>query len=146
MGSSPGKSPKKMKPVNLISTHICLAKDIGVHNNLFGGVMLAWLDEAGAAMAAQVINTPRVVTVKLDEVEFTRPVKVGNLIKIYGEVKEFGVTSVTLRLVAKKESPYTRTQKVVCSTNIKFVRIDGDGETVPISERVKREYAAEKDK
>jgi acyl-CoA thioesterase YciA len=127
--------------MELISTHICLAKDIGVHNNLFGGVMLAWLDEAGAALAAQITNTPRVVTVKLDGVEFVKPVKVGNLIKIYGEVKEFGTTSVTLRLVAKKESPYTRTQKVVCSTSIKFVRIDGDGETVPISERVKKEHA-----
>ena len=113
--------------MKLISTHICLAKDLGVHNNLFGGVMLAWLDEAGAALAAQIINTPRVVTVMLDRVEFHRPVKTGNLIKIYGEVKEFGTTSITLHLEAKKESPYTAQKKTVCSTNMKFVRIDSDG-------------------
>ena len=126
--------------MKLIATHICLAKDLGVHNNLFGGVMLAWLDEAGAALAAQIINTPRVVTVMLDRVEFHRPVKTGNLIKIYGEVKEFGTTSITLHLEAKKESPYTAQKKTVCSTNIKFVRIDSDGEPVPISERCKKAY------
>tara|TARA_R110002074_G_scaffold373058_1_gene548708 strand:- start:52 stop:474 length:423 start_codon:yes stop_codon:yes gene_type:complete len=128
--------------MKLIATHICLAKDLGVHNNLFGGVMLAWLDEAGAALAAQIINTPRVVTVKLDEVEFTMPVKTGNLIKIYGEVKEFGRTSITLHLEAKKESPYTGLKKTVCSTNIKFVRIDDEGEPVPVSERCKAAYRA----
>ena len=126
--------------MKLISTHICLAKDLGVHNNLFGGVMLAWLDEAGAALAAQIINTPRVVTVMLDRVEFHRPVKTGNLIKIYGEVKEFGTTSITLHLEAKKESPYTAQKKTVCSTNMKFVRIDGDGDPIPISDRVRLKY------
>ena len=126
--------------MKLIATHICLAKDLGVHNNLFGGVMLAWLDEAGAALAAQIINTPRVVTVMLDRVEFHRPVKTGNLIKIYGEVKEFGTTSITLHLEAKIESPYTAQKKTVCSTNMKFVRIDSDGEPVPISERCKKAY------
>ena len=102
--------------------------------------MLAWLDEAGAALAAQIINTPRVVTVMLDRVEFHRPVKTGNRIKIYGEVKEFGTTSITLHLEAKKESPYTAQKKTVCSTNMKFVRIDSDGEPVPISERCKKAY------
>ena len=126
--------------MKLIATHICLAKDLGVHNNLFSGVMLAWLAEAGAALAAQIINTPRVVTVMLDRVEFHRPVKTGNLIKIYGEVKEFGTTSITLHLEAKKESPYTAQKKTVCSTNMKFVRIDSDGEPVPISERCKKAY------
>ena len=126
--------------MKLIATHICLAKDLGVHNNLFGGVMLAWLDEAGAALAAEILNTPRVVTVMLDRVEFHRPVKTGNLIKIYGEVKEFGTTSITLHLEAKKESPYTAQKKTVCSTNMKFVRIDSDGEPVPISERCKKAY------
>jgi|TARA_R110002167_G_scaffold188265_1_gene389719 acyl-CoA thioesterase YciA len=126
--------------MKLISTHLCLAKDLGIHNNLFGGVMLGWLDEAGASLASQIINTPRVVTVKLDKVEFTMPVKTGNLIKIYGEVKEFGNTSITLHLEAKKESPYTGRKKTVCSTNIKFVRIDDDGDPVPISERCKAAY------
>ena len=38
--------------MELISTHVCKSSDVGFHGNLFGGVMLSWLDEAGAAFAA----------------------------------------------------------------------------------------------
>lgn len=34
-----------------------MAKDIGVHGNLFGGTMMSWLDEAGAMLAANVCKT-----------------------------------------------------------------------------------------
>ena len=125
--------------MQLISSHICLTKGLGVHSNMFGGVLLSYLDQAGGVLAAQACETPRMVTVKMDEVEFLLPVRSGNIIKIYGEVTAFGNTSVTLRLEARKESAYTREQKLVCSTNIKFVRIDEDGEPVPISERARIE-------
>ena len=56
-----------MKP-EIVSTHVCKTKDVGVHGNLFGGDLLAWLDESGAAFAAQCIDSPRLVTVRLSEV------------------------------------------------------------------------------
>ena len=48
---------------------------------------------------------------------------------------------MTLRLEARRHSVYNGTQKVVCTTDMVFVRIDGDGEAIPISEKVKRKYA-----
>ena len=48
--------------MELISTHFVKTQDVGYHGNLFGGVMLAWLDEAAAAFAAQVADSPRMVT------------------------------------------------------------------------------------
>jgi len=56
--------------MELISTHICKGQNIGVHGNLFGGVMLSWLDEAGGAFAGQCSDTPRMVTLKLAETLF----------------------------------------------------------------------------
>ena len=53
--------------MELISTHICKGQNIGVHGNLFGGVMLSWLDEAGGAYAGQCCDTPRMVTLKMAE-------------------------------------------------------------------------------
>ena len=38
--------------MKLISSHVCMTKDVGFHGNLFGGLMLSWLDEAGATLAA----------------------------------------------------------------------------------------------
>ena len=67
--------------MKLISTKICKKGDIGVHNNLFGGTMLSWVDEAAVAMAAQYCYTPLMVTLKMDEVIFLAPVKVNNIVK-----------------------------------------------------------------
>jgi len=58
--------------MELISTHICKGKNVGVHGNLFGGTMLSWLDEAGGAYASQPVDSPRIVTVKLSEVAFKK--------------------------------------------------------------------------
>jgi acyl-CoA thioesterase YciA len=56
--------------MELITTRICMVKDIGVHGNLFGGIMMSWIDEAASAMAVQVCHTPNMVTVKIEELLF----------------------------------------------------------------------------
>jgi acyl-CoA thioesterase YciA len=125
---------------NLISTHPIKKSDLGFHGNLFGGKLLAWLDAAGAAYAMEVCDTPRMVTVKIDECLFKKPAREGQLIKIYGKVMEVGNTSVTLKLEARSHNVYSGSQVVVLSTNIKFVRIDESGESIPLSEKVKTKF------
>jgi acyl-CoA thioesterase YciA len=126
--------------MELITTKICMALDLGVHGNLFGGNMMAFLDESAAAYTCQLCDTPRMVTKKIEEVVFQNPVKVGNILKIYGEVDKIGTTSITVKLEARKHNVYTGQQKLVCSTKMVFVRIDDEGSPVPISERVKLRY------
>ena len=126
--------------MQLITTHPIKKSDLGFHSNLFGGKLLAWLDAAGAAYAMEVADTPRMVTVKIDECIFKKPAKEGQLIKIYGRVAEVGNTSLTLYLEARAHSVYSGSQSVILSTNIKFVRIDENGDPIPISERVKNKY------
>jgi acyl-CoA thioesterase YciA len=127
--------------VELITTYICKTSDLGVHGNMFGGTLVSIIDDAGASYASQICDTPRMVTIKIDEFIFKKPVKVGNLIKVYGEVREFGKTSVTLYLEVRRHNVYTGGQDVVTQTNIKFVRIDEEGNAIPISERVKVRYS-----
>ncbi len=122
--------------MELISTHMCKESDCGYHGNLFGGFMLAWLDEAAVAYACTLCETPRMVTVSMDKVEFLKPVRPGQIIKIYGDLLRFGKTSCTLRIEARRHSAYNGSEKIVCQTNIKFVRVDGDGEPVPINRNV----------
>jgi acyl-CoA thioesterase YciA len=127
--------------MELISTYICKKGDIGVHDNMFGGTILSIIDDASASYASQICDTQRVVTLKIDELIFAKPVKVGNILKVYGEVKEFGTTSITLYIEVRKHNVYTGLQTVVTHTNIKFVRIDDEGTPLAISERVKERYA-----
>lgn len=126
--------------MELISTYICKTGDIGVHSNMFGGHIMSLIDDAAAAYACQICDTLRIVTIKIDELVFNKPIKVGNIVKVYGEVKEFGNTSVTLYIEVRKHNVYTGKQEVVTHTNIKFVRIDDEGNPLAISERVKGRY------
>jgi len=126
--------------MKLLNTHPIKKSDLGFHGNLFGGKCLSWIDSSGAAYAMEVCDTPRVVTVKIDECVFKKPAKEGQLIKIYGEVKSFGVTSLTIYMEARSHNVYSGNQNIILSTNIKFVRIDEMGDPVPISERVKSKY------
>ena len=126
--------------MELISTHPIKKSDLGFHGNLFGGKLLAWLDAAGAAYAMEVCDSPRMVTVKIDECVFKKPAKEGQLLKIYGKVLDIGKSSLTLELEARSHNVYSGTQSVILSTNIKFVRIDENGDSIPISDRVKVKY------
>lgn len=123
--------------MELITTHPVKKSDLGFHKNLFGGKLLAWIDAAGAAYAAQVCDSPRMVTVAIDKCVFTKPAREGQMLKIYGTVDSVGTTSVTLKLEARAHNVYTGIQSIILSTNIKFVRVDEDGNPIPISERVK---------
>jgi acyl-CoA thioesterase YciA len=124
----------------IISTHPIKKSDLGFHGNLFGGKLLAWLDAAGAAYAMEVCDSPRMVTVKIDECVFKKPAKEGQLLKIYGKVLDIGKSSLTLELEARSHNVYSGTQSVILSTNIKFVRIDENGDSIPVSDRVKTKY------
>ena len=123
--------------MRLISSHVCKTSNVGFHGNLFGGMMLSWLDEAGAIFACEVCDTPRMVTKAIAGVTFQKPVRPGQIIKIYGEVVTVGKTSITVKLEARRHSVYNGTQKIVCVTEMVFVRIDGDGEAIPLSDKIR---------
>ena len=126
--------------MELISTHICKASETGLHHNMFGGHMLSLIDESAVVYAMQLCDTPRMVTVMIDQLVFKKPIKVGNLIKIYGKVDKFGSTSITLYIEVRKHNVYTGDQEIVTHTKIKFVRIDEEGNPLFISDRVKSRY------
>tara|TARA_R110000803_G_scaffold43518_2_gene92787 strand:- start:1355 stop:1756 length:402 start_codon:yes stop_codon:yes gene_type:complete len=126
--------------MELLNTHPIKKSDLGFHGNLFGGKLLAWLDSSAAAYSMQVCDTPRMVTVKIDECIFTKPAKEGQLLKIYGIVDNIGTTSITLYVEARSHNVYSGKQTIILTTKMKFVRIDEVGDTVPISERVKLKY------
>ena len=126
--------------MELISTHFVKKSEVGYHGNLFGGIMLAWLEEAGAAYATQVAATPQIVTKHIAALTFEKPVRPGQIIKIYGAVDRVGKSSLRLQIEARRHSVYNGSQRTVVSTKMTFVRIDGDGEPIPISQKVRQNY------
>ena len=126
--------------MELITTTIMKKSDEGVHGNIFGGTLMSLIDDSAASYAAQICDTPRIVTIKIDELLFKKPVKVGSLLKVYGKVDKFGTTSIKLYIEVRKHNVHTGKQEAVTQTYITFVRIDSDGRAIPIHEYVKDRY------
>lgn len=126
--------------MQLISTKICKASDIGIYNNLFGGTMMSWLDEAGGTMASSICCTPNMITLKIDEVVFKKPVKVNEHIRIYGKADRIGNTSLSLYLEARRFNFEEKNEITVCSTRITFVHIDKNGKAISIDNTIKEKY------
>jgi len=130
--------------MELISTHAILGSDMGFNGTLFGGRLLSWLDSDAVSYAMQLCDTNKMVTVSIDKCVFQKPAKAGQLIKIYAEVKEFGNTSITLHVEARRHNVYTGLHTLILSTNMKFVRVDDEGSPIPISDRVKKRHIEKK--
>jgi acyl-CoA thioesterase YciA len=123
--------------MKLLGTKVCKKNDLGVHNNLFGGTMLSWIDESAVAFVNEVCHSPNMVTLKIEEVLFKSPVKENNLIKIYGEIVRIGGRSITISVDARKFNVYSHEETVVCTTRLIFVRLDDDGKSIPIAQHVR---------
>ena len=124
--------------MELITREICLRKDLGIHGNLFGGVMMSWLDKAGAILSTRMCQSSKMVTGVIEEIKFVRKVKENTQVCIYGEVVDVGSTSIVIKLEARKYNVYTKAEKVVCTTKMVFVRIDDDGEKRPLGDGARR--------
>ena len=122
----------------LINTHPIKKSDLGFHGNLFGGKLLSILDASAAGYAMQLCDTPRMVTVSIDQCNFEKPAKESQLLKMYGYPSKVGNTSMTLYMEARTHNVYSGKQELVLKTNITFVQIDEGGNPIPLGEKAKR--------
>ncbi len=74
---------------------ILLPRDTNGMGTIFGGVILSYLDLAGAVEARR-HRIAHFVTVSMREVEFHEPVFVGDILSFYTETKQIGSTSITV--------------------------------------------------
>ncbi len=123
--------------MELISSHPIKKSDLGFHGNLFGGSLLKWIDSAAAGYAMQLCDTPRMVTVSIDQCNFEKPAKESQLLKIYARPLKVGNSSMTLYMEARAHNVYTGKQDLILKTNITFVQIDEGGNAIPLGEKAK---------
>ena len=124
--------------MELLNTHPIKKSDLGFHGNLFGGKLLSWIDASAAGYSMQLCDTPRMVTVSIDQCNFEKPAKESQLLKIYGHPTKVGNTSMTLYMEARAHNVYNGKQDLVLKTNITFVQIDEGGNPIPLGERAKK--------
>ena len=113
-----------------------LPRDTNSQGTIFGGVILSYIDMAGAIEAHRHTGMDRFVTVAMREIIFHHPVFVGDLVSYYAETLKIGTTSITVRVVVEAER-YGRGERVrVTEAEVIYVAVDENGKKTKI--KVKR--------
>ena len=105
-----------------------LPRDTNAYGTIFGGVILSYIDMAGAIEAHRKTGMDRFVTVAMREVIFHQPVWVGDLVSFYSETVKIGITSITVRVLVEAErygQPGERAR--VTEAEVVYVAVDEKG-------------------
>ena len=110
-----------------------LPRDTNSQGTIFGGVILSYIDMAGAIEAHRHTGMDRFVTVAMREVIFHQPVFVGDLVSFYAETMRVGNTSITVRVVVEAERYGGPKEKVrVTEAEVIYVAVDQTGSKTKI--------------
>ncbi|MEO8274625.1 MAG: acyl-CoA thioesterase [Thermoanaerobaculia bacterium] len=111
---------------------IMMPKDTNALGTIFGGVILSYIDQAGAVEAHRTV-AGRIVTVSMREVVFHAPVFVGDLVSFFTRTKRVGTTSVTVEVMVQAERGYPGGPRVkVTEAEMVFVHVGQDGRPLPV--------------
>ena len=109
-----------------------LPRDTNSAGTVFGGVILSYIDMAGAIEAHRHTRMPRFVTVAMREVIFHHPVFVGDLASFYSETIRVGNTSITVRVVVEAERYGSKERVRVTEAEVIYVAVDEQGKKTKI--------------
>lgn len=101
-----------------------LPKDTNQHGTIFGGVILSYIDIAGAIEAKRFCEQ-EVVTVAMKEVIFKEPVYVGDLVSFYTRIVRTGRTSITTE-VKVTSNRHEDGEVILTFAEVTYVAIDKD--------------------
>lgn len=113
-----------------------LPRDTNPQGTIFGGVILSYIDMAGAIEAHRRTRIERFVTVAMREVIFHQPVFVGDLVSFYAETLRIGTTSITVRVIVEAEryGGTSRDRIRVTEAEVVYVAVDGHRQKIKIKE------------
>lgn len=101
-----------------------LPRDTNSQGTIFGGVILSYIDTAGAIEAHRHTKMERFVTVAMKEVIFHKPVFVGDLVSFYAETLRVGKTSITVRVIVEAEHLASSGRIRVTEAEVVYVAVD----------------------
>nr|WP_294794558.1 hotdog domain-containing protein [uncultured Mucilaginibacter sp.] len=103
-------------------------EDLNAHNTLFGGRLMAWIDEEAAIYTTIQLGTNAVVTKFISEINFVNSAKQGDIVELGIKAIRFGRTSLTLTCEVRNKI----SQKTILTIDkIVFVAVDAEGKPVP---------------
>jgi acyl-CoA thioesterase YciA len=110
---------------------LMMPRDTNAHGTIFGGVILSYIDQAGAIEARRQ-GCHLMVTVSMDKIVFHEPVQVGDLVSFWTDTLRIGRTSITTRVIV--DAIRNGGERVtVTEAQVVYVNVGEDRKPKPIS-------------
>ncbi len=114
---------------------IMMPRDTNPHGTIFGGLILSYIDQAGAIGARREVvraggKPPFLVTVAVNRVEFKQPVHVGDVVRFLTKLERIGRTSITMQVNVEVDRGEEVLQ--VTEAEVVYVGIDEDQKPAPL--------------
>jgi len=103
-------------------------EDLNAYNTLFGGRLLAWIDEEAAIYSKCQLASKNVVTKYISEINFISSAVHGDVVEIGLETLGLGTSSITMRCVARNKMTK---EEIISIDKIVFVLLGDDGKPAP---------------
>ena len=110
---------------------IAMPADANPAGDIFGGWLMAHMDQAGASVAFRTARG-RVATVAVDAMTFHLPVHVGDEVSLYGKLLGTGRTSIRVHVEAWRRDRTTEDAARVTQATFTFVALDEAGRPRPV--------------
>lgn len=115
-------------------------EDLNSNGTLFGGKVLAWIDEEAALYTIVQLENAKIVTKYISEINFMSTAKQGDVVEIGIEVVKFGKTSLTLNCEVRNKMNH---ETIVTVDNIIMVHLGDNGKPSPHG-KTKVEYVKDR--
>ena len=115
-------------------------EDLNPNGTLFGGRLLAWIDEEAALYTVVQLNNSKIVTKYMSEINFNSKAVEGDIVEIGMGVKVFGKSSITLKCEVR--NMMTR-ETIITVEDIIMVNLGDDGKPKPHG-KTKIEYVKDR--
>lgn len=99
-------------------------EDLNPNHTLFGGSLLRWIDEEAAIFAICQLQSDKLVTKFISEINFINSARAGDIIEMGMEILSFGTTSVTFKCEVRNKF---NKNKIITIDKIVFVHVDENG-------------------
>ncbi|MCG7343449.1 acyl-CoA thioesterase [Sporosarcina sp. ACRSL] len=115
-----------------IVTKLVLPPDTNHMQTIFGGKVLAYIDEIAAIAAMKHSNRAAAVTASIDSVDFLSSAKVGDVLELEAVVSSTGRTSMEVFVTVHSRDLVTGATKLTTESFLTMVAMDENNKPTPV--------------
>ncbi|PIC63550.1 acyl-CoA thioesterase [Sporosarcina sp. P13] len=125
---------KSMSKSRTIQSKLVLPPDTNHIQSIFGGKVLAYIDEIAAICAMKHAGTRAAVTASIDSVDFVSPALLGDVIELEAIVTSVGRTSMEVFVSVHSKNLVTGEVKLTTESFCTMVAVDDTNRPIPVAD------------